>query len=118
VKNRDVLIPDLIEIMQAQNTGWWLDALNKKGIPCGPIANIDQVFDNPQVLHRGLQLELDHPTAGKVPSVANPIRLSETPMTYDKAPPTLGQHTEQILSELLELDMEQINRLRTDGIID
>ncbi len=117
VKNRDVLIPDLIEIMQTQNTDWWLDQLNKKGIPCGPIADIDQVFDNPQIQHRGLQLELDHPTAGKVPSVANPIKLSETPVTYDKAPPTLGQHTEQILSELLELDSAQIDQLIKDRII-
>jgi len=117
VKNRDVLIPDLIGIMQTHSTDWWLERLNHKGIPCGPIATIDQVFDNPQVRHRGMQLQLNHPTAGKVPSVANPIRLSETPMTYDKAPPTLGQHTEQVLSELLELDSAQIDQLITDRII-
>ena len=117
VKNRDVLIPDLIDILKTQTTDCWLEQLNQKGIPCGPIANIDQVFDNPQVQHRGMQLELDHPTAGKVPSVANPINLSESPINYDKAPPLLGQHTELVLGELLKLDSGQIEQLRRDGVI-
>ena len=117
VKNRQLLIPKLVDIFKKQTTDWWLDQLNQKGIPCGPIANIDQVFDNPQVQHRGMQLELDHPVAGKVASVANPINLSESPVTYDKSPPLLGQHTEQVLRDLLELDIEQINQYRMDSII-
>ena len=117
VKHRDSLIPDLVEIMLTQGTGTWLEKLNEKGIPCGPIADIDQVFDNPQVQHRGMQLELDHPTAGKVPSVANPIRLSESAVSYDKAPPLLGQHTEQVLSDLLGLGRDQIDQLINDRII-
>ena len=118
VKNRLVLIPQLIKLLKAHSTDWWLEQLNQKGIPCGPIATIDQVFDNPQVQHRGMRLELDHPTAGKVPSVANPINLSESPVIYDRAPPLLGQHTEQVLEELLKLDSEQIEQLRRDGVID
>jgi len=117
VKNRDFLIPDLVEIMLTQDTDAWLEQLNEKGIPCGPIANIDQVFDNPQVQHRGMQLELDHPVAGKVASVANPIRLSESAVTYDKAPPLLGQHTEQVVRDLLGLGRDQIDQLINDGII-
>jgi crotonobetainyl-CoA:carnitine CoA-transferase CaiB-like acyl-CoA transferase len=117
VKHRDFLIPDLVEIMLTQGTGSWLEKLNEKGIPCGPIATIEQVFDNPQVQHRGMQLELDHPVAGKVPSVANPIRLSESAVSYDKAPPTLGQHTEQVLCDLLGLGRDQIDQLINDGII-
>ena len=117
VKNRDILIPDLIEILKTQTTDCWLEQLNLKGIPCGPIATIDQVFGNPQVRHRGMQLELDHPTAGKVPSVANPVNLSESPINYDKAPPLRGQHTEQVLGELLKLDSGQIEQLRRDGVI-
>jgi crotonobetainyl-CoA:carnitine CoA-transferase CaiB-like acyl-CoA transferase len=117
VKNRDILIPDLIKILKTQTTDWWLEHLNQKGIPCGPIANLDQVFDNPQVQHRGMQLELDHPTAGKVPSVANPINLSESPIGYSKAPPLLGQHTGQILNELLGLDQGQIEELKNQGVI-
>jgi crotonobetainyl-CoA:carnitine CoA-transferase CaiB-like acyl-CoA transferase len=117
VKNREILIPDLTEIMLTQDTDAWLEQLNQKGIPCGPIANIDQVFDNPQVQHRGMLLELDHPVAGKVPSVANPIRLSESAVTYDKAPPLLGQHTEQVVCDLLGLGRDQIDQLMNDGII-
>jgi len=117
VKHRDFLIPGLAEIMLTQDTDAWLEQLNQKGIPCGPIANIDQVFDNPQVQHRGMQLELDHPVAGKVPSVANPIRLSESAVTYDKAPPLLGQHTEQVVCDLLGLGRDQIDQLINDGII-
>ena len=117
VKNRDALIPDLIKLLKKQGTDWWLEQLNQKGIPCGPIASINQVFDNPQVRHRNMQLELDHPTAGKVPSVANPIRMSGSPVTYNMAPPTLGQHTEQVLSELLDLDMVQIGQLKSEGAI-
>ena len=117
VKNRDALIPDLVKILKTQTTDWWLEQLNQKNIPCGPIANIDQVFSNPQVLHRGMQLELDHPTVGKVPSVANPVNLSESPINYDKAPPLLGQHTEQVLGELLKLESGQIEQLRRDGVI-
>ena len=117
VKNRDALIPDLVKILKTRTTDWWLEQLNLKGIPCGPIATIDQVFSNPQVQHRGMQLELDHPIAGKVASVANPINLSESPINYDKAPPLLGQHTEQVLGELLKLDSGQIEQLRRDGVI-
>ncbi len=117
VNNRHALIPYLIEIMLTQSTDTWLEQLNQQGIPCGPIASIDQVFDNPQVQHRGMLLELDHPTAGKVPSVANPIRLSESAVIYDKAPPLLGQHTEQVLSDLLALDKKRIGELKTAGTI-
>ena len=117
VKYRQMLIPQLVKILKKHGADWWLEQLNEKGIPCGPIANIDQVFDNPQVQHRGMLLELDHPTAGKVPGVANPINLSESPVAYSKAPPLLGQHTEQVLSELLALDKDRIGQLKMDGII-
>ncbi len=118
VKNREKLVPQLIDIMHSKPTEDWLDQLNAQGIPCGPINNIDAVFANPQVRHRGIQFELEHASAGKVASVANPIRFSKTPVTYEKAPPTLGQHTEQVLSELLELDSMQIYQLRAESIID
>ena len=118
MKNRHDLIPQLIDIMLSQDSDWWLDQLNANSIPCGPINNIDAVFVNPQVRHRGMQFELQHPAAGKVASIGNPIKFSETPVTYDKAPPMLGQHTEVVLSDLLELDSIQIRQLRADSIID
>jgi len=117
VEHRDQLVPQVAEIMRARTCEEWLDALNGEGIPCGPINDIEQVFDDPQVRFRGLRLELDHPTAGKVASVANPIRLSRTPVEYRSAPPLLGQHTVEVLERVLELDATRIEKLRGGGVI-
>ncbi len=117
VENREALILQVKAIMLQKSGAEWLEALNARGIPCGPINNIEQVFADPQVQHRGMQLELDHPTAGKVASVANPIRLSQTPVEYQQAPPLLGEHTDDVLSRLLALDAAAIARLRNDGIV-
>lgn len=117
VKNRGSLIPLIVDIMQSQNTDWWLDHLNQRGIPCGPINNLDQVFSDPQVQFRNMQLELDHPTVGKVASVKNPINLSETPLEYDRCAPTLGQHTDEVLSQILGLDQTKIESLREQKIV-
>jgi crotonobetainyl-CoA:carnitine CoA-transferase CaiB-like acyl-CoA transferase len=117
VKNRSSLIPLIIDMMRTQTTDWWLDHLNQKGIPCGPINNLDQVFDDPQVQFRNMQLELDHPTAGKVNTVKNPINLSKTPLEYAKAAPTLGQHTDEVLSQVLGIDQASIEVLYEDKIV-
>jgi glutaryl-CoA transferase len=117
VGNREALVLQVKEIMLQKSSAEWLEALNARGIPCGPINNIEQVFADPQVQHRGMQLELDHSAAGKVAGVASPIRLSQTPVEYQQAPPLLGQHTEDVLSRLLALDATAITQLRNDGII-
>ena len=117
VKHRLELIPQIAAIMLQKSSVQWLEALNSKGIPCGPINNIGQVFDDPQVKFRGLQLELEHPLAGSVASVANPIRLSQTPIEYRQAPPLLGQHTDEVLGRLLSLDAMALTQLRAEGII-
>jgi len=117
VRHREILVPIVAEIMLGKTSADWLEALNQRGIPCGPINNVDQVFDDPQVRHRGLRLELDHPTAGSVASVANPIRLSQTAIEYERAPPLLGQHTDEVLSRVLELDAAAIAELRADNIV-
>jgi len=117
VGNREALVLQVKEIMLQKSSAEWLEALNARGIPCGPINNIEQVFADPQVQHRGMQLELDHPAAGKVAGVASPIRLSQTPVEYQQAPPLLGQHTEDVLSRLLALDTAAITQLRNDGIV-
>jgi crotonobetainyl-CoA:carnitine CoA-transferase CaiB-like acyl-CoA transferase len=72
-------------------------------VPCGPINRIDQVFADPQVVARKLKVELPHPVAGKVSGVANPIRMSATPVVYRSAPPLLGQHTDEVLADWLKL---------------
>ena len=117
VKNRDILVPRVAEIMKSKTTVDWLKELNQRGIPCGPINDIDQVFADPQVRHRGMKQMLSHPLAGSVASVANPIRLSATPVEYDRAPPMLGQHTDEVLASVLGYDGEAITRLRDSGVI-
>jgi crotonobetainyl-CoA:carnitine CoA-transferase CaiB-like acyl-CoA transferase len=84
---------------------------------CGPINDLDQVFADPQVQLRNMQLELDHPTAGKVATVKNPINLSETPPEYNQSAPTLGQHTDQVLSQVLGIDPICIESLRKQKIV-
>ncbi len=117
VKYRETLVPQVVQIMLQKSSVEWLDALNERGIPCGPINNIEQVFADPQVQHRGMQLELDHPVAGKVASVANPIKLSDTPVEYQQAPPMLGEHTNTVLSSLLGLSIKDLDLLRSRGVI-
>jgi len=117
VRQREVLVPMLGALIRERSRDDWVTSLEAAGVPCGPINNIDQVFDDPQVMHRGLKFDMPHPLAGKVPLVANPIRLSATPVEYHRAPPTLGQHTAEILSRVLGMNAERIDALRRDKII-
>lgn len=117
VENRDQLNPLLNDIFRKRSTREWVEALEAAGVPNGPINNIKQVFEEPQVIARGMKIELQHPTAGKVPLVANPMRFSATPLKHEAPPPTLGQHTDEILREVLGMDAEAIARLRAGGIV-
>ena len=101
VANRAVLIPLLRQATVMRTTREWVEALESRAVPCGPINRIDEVFADPQVVARGLRVELPHPVAGMVPGVANPVRLSATPVVYRSAPPVLGQHTDEVLAEWL-----------------
>ena len=117
VRHRQILIPLLQEIFLQRQRQEWTEALEAAGVPCGPINDMAQVFEDPQVRHRGLRVEVPHPAAGTVPLVASPIRLSETPVEYRMAPPTLGQHTREILQKMLGLEDEELERLAGEGII-
>lgn len=117
VKHRELLLPVLEEILLTRTSRQWLDELNARGIPGGPINNLEQVFADPQVQYRGVRTELEHPTAGRVPSVSNPIRFSQTAISHDRAPPLLGQHTDEALTRILELDRDNLARLRDEQII-
>lgn len=98
--NRVVLIKELEAIMLTRTRDDWIAALQKVGVPCGPINTIEQVFENPQVKAREIWKTMPHPLAGTAPTTASPIRYSETPIQYRMAPPLLGQHTDEILKEL------------------
>ncbi|NBB84486.1 MAG: CoA transferase [Alphaproteobacteria bacterium] len=117
VAHRAELIPRLEPALAARGTDDWLAALEAVGVPCGPINTLDRVFADPHVVDHGLEMQLPHPTVGAVPSVANPIRLSETPVTYRRAPPPLGWDTDAVLAEALDLDAASRDRLRATGVI-
>jgi crotonobetainyl-CoA:carnitine CoA-transferase CaiB-like acyl-CoA transferase len=117
VLHRDALTGDLERVLATRPATAWLAALEPAGVPCAPINDLAQVFADPQVRHRGLRLEMPHPGAGAVPLVANPIRLSETPIRYEAPPPLLGQHTDEILREHLGFDAAAIAELRRRGVV-
>lgn len=117
VENRTALLPLIRQATVFRTTQAWIEALERAGVPCGPINRIDQVFDDPQVQARQLRVTLAHPVAGTVPLVANPIRLSESPVQYRRAPPLLGQHTEEVLSDWLGLSERDMQQLKDAAVI-
>jgi crotonobetainyl-CoA:carnitine CoA-transferase CaiB-like acyl-CoA transferase len=116
VENREEITRLLAEIFAERTTKDWCDALEAAGVPNGPINNLQQVFEEPQVLARGMKIELEHAAAGKVPLIASPMKFSGTPLEFRNPPPVLGQHTDEVLRSLLRLDDAAIAKLRTDGI--
>jgi crotonobetainyl-CoA:carnitine CoA-transferase CaiB-like acyl-CoA transferase len=117
VAHRDALKAALAPVLQERTTAEWMALLEPLGVPCGPINRLDQVFADPQVVHRGLKVEVPHPVAGRLPLVANPIRYSRTPLRYETPPPLLGQHTDEVLREVLGKSPGDIAALRCGGII-
>jgi crotonobetainyl-CoA:carnitine CoA-transferase CaiB-like acyl-CoA transferase len=117
VANRTELTRLLSEVMVKRKTRDWLTALDGAGVPCGPINDLEQVFAEPQAVARGLKFELPHPAAGQVSLVRSPMRFSATPVEHTLAPPTLGQHTEEVLRDVLAKTDAEIGRLRSSGVI-
>lgn len=117
VRNRDRLCRLLEPLVGTRTTEHWIKLLDGANIPCGPIFSLDQTFSDPQVQHRGMQVELDHPLTNKAPLVGSPLKLSETPASYHHPPPLLGEHTEEVLMDLLGMDRSAIEGLKADGVI-
>jgi crotonobetainyl-CoA:carnitine CoA-transferase CaiB-like acyl-CoA transferase len=117
VENREAITALLAEVFARRTTKEWCDALEAAGVPNGPINDLKQVFEEPQVAARGMRIELEHPLAGKVPLIASPMKFSGTPLEHNVAPPTLGQHTDEVLRGLLGLDEAAIARLRAGGVV-
>lgn len=111
VKNREALVPLLAERMATGARDHWLAALEAVGVPAGPINTLDQVYEDPQVLARGMKRELPHPAAGTVPMAASPLKFSGSPVEYRRPPPMLGEHTAQVLAEKLGLSAAEIQAL-------
>ncbi|MFL6618879.1 MAG: CaiB/BaiF CoA transferase family protein [Povalibacter sp.] len=117
VRNRDVLIPLVEEVLRTRTMAEWVATLEPLGIPLGPINSLAQVFEHPQVQSRQMRIDVPHPLAGTVPQVASPIKMSETPPQSSTAPPLLGEHTNQVLQQRLGLSSDDIDRLRAAGVI-
>ena len=115
--NRDALVALVALSMHERTTADWMVLLEAEGVPCGPINTIDQVFADPQAVHRGLRMDLPHTEAGTVPQVANPIRYSRTPLQYRAGPPVLGEHTEAVLTQDLGLDDRRIAELKQRRVL-
>ncbi|WP_183145819.1 CaiB/BaiF CoA transferase family protein [Pseudomonas syringae] len=117
VAHRAELIPLIRQVTVFKATAQWVSELEAAGVPCGPVNDLAQVFADPHVVARGLSIELPHALAGRVPQVASPIRLSETPVEYTRAPPLLGEHTAQVLQALLGIGEEELTLLREAGVL-
>lgn len=117
VANRAVLVPLIRQATVFKTTAQWVEQLEAVGVPCGPINEMAQVFADPQVQARGLAFELPHVLAGLVPQVGSPIRLSETPVEYRRAPPLLGEHTQEVLARVLGVTTVDLELLRQSGVL-
>lgn len=117
IVNRDLLVPEIQRTMLTRTCEDWLARLEAADVPCGPINNYKQVFEDPQVVHRKMHVDIPRAGGGVVPALASPLRLATTPATYRYAPPELGEHTKEILGGLLEKTDEQLADLRQRGII-
>ncbi|RAU39444.1 MULTISPECIES: CaiB/BaiF CoA-transferase family protein [unclassified Pseudomonas] len=117
VLHRAELIPLIRQATVFKTTAEWVQSLERAGVPCGPINDVAQVFADPHVQARGLKVELPHALAGTVPQVASPLRLSETPVEYRRAPPLLGEHTLEVLQRVLGLSDSAVMALRQAGVL-
>jgi crotonobetainyl-CoA:carnitine CoA-transferase CaiB-like acyl-CoA transferase len=117
VTGRNELIPDLARTMLERPVKEWIDRLEARGVPCGPINNYRQVFEDDQVKHRELRVDLERPDGTPVATIATPLRLKGTPPVYQSAPPALGDSTDRILREVLGMADDQIRQHRSDHVI-
>ena len=118
VENRDVLLPLVAEMIAQKTCDEWMDLFVAGGVPCGPVNDMQRVFADPQVLHRGMRAEVPHPTIGTLPLAGIPIKYSETPGWIRLPPPLLGEHGDEVLTNILGYGSEQIEALRRQGVMD
>jgi len=117
VRHRDELIPQLEKIYSSKPRQEWFKILTDTGVPCGPVYTMSEIFADPQVLHRGMLLEMSHPKAGRVRLIGNPIKFSETQVQIKTPPPLLGESTDEVLKKLLNYSDDDIRKLREEGAI-
>jgi len=117
VKHRAQLIEALALLMKSKNTDDWLNLLEPEGIPCGRINSIDETLNDPQVVHRQMRTQALHSSLGEINLLGSPLKLSETPGEVRRAPPVLGEDTDQVLREVLGYEDSAISALQADGVV-
>ena len=117
VKHRAQLIEALALLMKSKNTDDWLNLLEPEGIPCGRINSIDETLNDPQVIHRQMRTQALHSSLGEINLLGSPLKLSETPGEVRRAPPVLGEDTDQVLREVLGYEDSAISALQADGVV-
>lgn len=117
IANRDALLPQISEVMLTRPSQYWTDNLEANNVPCGRINNYQQVFEEPQVRHRGLRVDMKRSDGGTVGTIASPLRLQGTPPQYRQAPPLLGEHTDEVLKSILSKTEADLTQLRQAGVI-
>jgi crotonobetainyl-CoA:carnitine CoA-transferase CaiB-like acyl-CoA transferase len=115
-EHRDLLCSMIAELMRERTMHEWIELLEAHHVPCGPINSIDQVFDDPQVQHRGMRVAMQHP-GGPVSLLASPMRFSDTPVRYELPPPLLGQHTDEVLQRVLGLSEDELRALHGQRVV-
>jgi crotonobetainyl-CoA:carnitine CoA-transferase CaiB-like acyl-CoA transferase len=114
--NRALICGMVGELMLQRTMHEWIELLEANNVPCGPINHIDEVFEDPQVQHRGMRVDVQHPS-GPLSLLASPMRLADTPVTYTVPPPLLGQHTDDVLRRVLALSDDELRALREQGVV-
>jgi crotonobetainyl-CoA:carnitine CoA-transferase CaiB-like acyl-CoA transferase len=116
ITGREELVPELASTMLTRTTADWTVRLEARDVPCGPINNYKQVFEDRQVQHRGLRVDVPRDGCA-VATIASPLRLQRTPVTYEQAPPLLGEHTDEVLARVLGKSPEEITALRARRVV-
>ncbi len=117
VENRETLLPLVGEVMMQKTCDQWVELFVKEAIPCGPVNNMQSLFADPQVLHRGMVAEVPHQTIGTLRLAGIPVKYAETPLSIRRPPPLLGEHTDEILADTLDYSPVQMESLRREGVI-
>jgi len=117
VRNRDATVPEIAAILAKHPRAFWVEPMNAAGVPCAPINDVAQMFSDPQVRSRGMRIELPDPVAGTLGLIGSPMRFSQSTVEYHLPPPRLGEHTDAVLHDWLDLGAEEVARLRASGAV-